>query len=101
MIAQIVQILANGLCRDLETPGEIFHHHPSEGTSDIENFRLAVSKAGHICTSDKNAPYGAAVPASGQRGRSARTVVQWPKDESWLKRLALETNHSHSRGVNS
>jgi hypothetical protein len=100
MIAQIVQILANGLRRDLETPGEIFHHHPAKGTSDIENFRLAVSKAGHICTSDKNALYRAAVPASGQRGRSAK-VARWPKDEPWLKRLALETNHDQSRDVNS
>ncbi len=65
VIAQIVQILANGLRRDLKTPGKILHHYPAEGAGDIEDLGLAMSKAGHICTSDKNVPYGAAVPASG------------------------------------
>src|SRR5260370_30700754 len=101
MIAQIVQIVADGLRRDLETPGEVFHHHPAKGAGDIEDFRLAVSKASHDGTSGKNAPHGAAVPASGQRGRSASRAVRWAKGESWLKRLALETNHNQNWGVNS
>jgi hypothetical protein len=99
MIAQIVQILANGLRRDLETSGEIFHHHPSEGTSDIENFRLAVSKAGHICTSDK---IRSIVRRFRHPVNAADRSERWSDgDESWLKRLALETNHNQSRGVNS
>jgi hypothetical protein len=56
VIAQIVQILADGLRRDLETPGKIFHHHPAKGAGDIENLGLAVSKAGHIRTSGKKHP---------------------------------------------
>jgi hypothetical protein len=41
------------LRRDLETPGEILHHHPAKGARDIQDFILAVSKAGHDETSKK------------------------------------------------
>jgi hypothetical protein len=51
MIAQVVQILANGLRRDLETLGEIFHHHPAKGAGDVQDLGLAVSKASHWKTS--------------------------------------------------
>jgi hypothetical protein len=97
MVAQIIQILADGLRRDLETPGEILHHHPAEGAGDIEDFRLAVSKAGHDGTSDKNAPHGAAVPASGQRGRSASMAVRWAKERILVKATCAGNNHNQSR----
>jgi hypothetical protein len=42
LIAQIVQILADSLRRNLETPGQILHHHPAKGAGDIENFGLTM-----------------------------------------------------------
>ena len=47
VIAEIVEILADGLRRDLEAPGEIFHHHPAQGAGDVEDFGLAVGQSGH------------------------------------------------------
>jgi hypothetical protein len=70
VIAKVVQILANGLRRNLKTPGEIFHHHPAKGAGDVQDLGLAVGQASHDGTSGEDAPYGAAVPASGQRGKS-------------------------------
>ncbi len=42
VIAEIVEILADGLRRDLETAGEILHHHPAGGAGDVEDFGLAI-----------------------------------------------------------
>src|SRR5258707_633657 len=47
MIAEIIEILADGLRRDFETPGKILHHHPALGAGDIEDLGLAVRKNGH------------------------------------------------------
>jgi hypothetical protein len=47
VIAEIIQILADGLRRDLEAPREIFHHHPAKRAGDVEDFILAIGKTSH------------------------------------------------------
>ena len=42
LLAEIVEILADGLGRDLEAPREILHRHAAKGAGDVENFGLAV-----------------------------------------------------------
>ena len=71
LLAEIVEVLADGLRRDLETAGKIFHHHPAGGAGDVEDFGLAVGQSGHGWHLGRTTPYGAAVRRSGQRGRSA------------------------------
>jgi hypothetical protein len=70
LVAEIVEILADGLRRNLETLREIFHHHPAEGAGDIENFSLAVGQTGH------GAPFGKSAlivrPFRGQVNAAAR-----------------------------
>ena len=72
VIAEIVQILADGLRRDLETPGQILHHHPAKGAGDVEDFRLAMGKAGHDGTSGRMRPWcgGSGVRSTRQIGRT-------------------------------
>src|SRR4029079_2122621 len=71
LVAEIVEVLADGLRRNLETPGEVFHHHPAEGAGDVENFSLAVGQSGHGGTLRQIGPHGAADPWSGQRCSAA------------------------------
>jgi hypothetical protein len=56
VIAQVVQILADGLRRNFKTPGEILHHHPAKGAGDIQDLGLAVGETGHDGTSGEDAP---------------------------------------------
>ena len=56
VIAEIVEILADGLGRDFETPGKILHHHPAMGAGDIEDLGLAVRKYGQRASRNRAAP---------------------------------------------
>src|SRR5437764_1489386 len=47
LVAEIVEVLADGLGRNFKALGEVFHHHPAKGAGDIENFGLAVGQSGH------------------------------------------------------
>ena len=47
LVAEVVEVLADGLRRNLETLGEVFHHHPAKGAGDVEDFSLAVGQSGH------------------------------------------------------
>ena len=42
LLAEIVEVLADGLRRDLEAPGKVLDHHPPGGARDVEDFGLAV-----------------------------------------------------------
>jgi len=42
VIAQIVEILPDGLRRNLETPGKVLQHHPVMGACNIQNLGLTV-----------------------------------------------------------
>src|SRR5256885_5367365 len=53
LIAEIVEILADGSRRTLERPRQILHHPPAEGAGEVEDFILAVGKASHHGTSDR------------------------------------------------
>ena len=47
LLAEIVEVLADGLRRHLEAAGEIFHQHPARGAGEIEDFGLAMRESGH------------------------------------------------------
>src|SRR5580700_10539122 len=74
LLAEIVQILADGLRRNLEAPRQIFHRHPARGAGDVEDFGLAVGQSGHGGTwGCKTSPMvlrfaGAVNAADGPRG---------------------------------
>src|SRR3954451_1199170 len=51
VVAQVVEVLADGLRRDLETTGKVLHGHPPERASDIQDFRLTMRQTGHDNTS--------------------------------------------------
>src|SRR5204862_7504558 len=58
LVAEVVEVLADGLRRNLETAREACHHHPAEGAGDVEDFGLAMRQSGH-------GGYGAAVCGRG------------------------------------
>src|SRR5262249_25159537 len=62
LVAEVVKVLADGLCRHLETPREVFHHDPAGGAGKVEDFGLAMRQSGHGAD-------GAAVCRCGQRGK--------------------------------
>ena len=62
LVAEIVEVLADGLRRNLETPGEVFHDHPAEGAGDVENFSLAVGQSGHGGTLGCEIAWGTKLP---------------------------------------
>jgi hypothetical protein len=78
VIAEIVEVLADGLRLDLETAGEIVHHHPTEGAGDIEDFGLAVGQAGHNSSSEQQAPWcgGSGIRSTRQMGCSRGLPLQ-------------------------
>src|SRR5450432_1565506 len=90
VIAQVVEILADGLRRDLETPGQILHHHPAKGAGDIENLGLAVGQAGHGAPRTKRALWCGGSSASSTRQIGFRGRRPW-KGEFWLRRSAPES----------
>ena len=47
LLAEVIEILADGLGRDLEPPRQILHHHPPRGAGEVQDFGLAVSEPGH------------------------------------------------------
>ena len=47
LVAEVVEVLADGLRRHLETLGKVFHHHPAKGAGNVEDFGLAVGQSGH------------------------------------------------------
>ena len=69
LIAEIVQILADGLRRDLEPPRQILHHHPAEGAGEVEDFILAVGKASHHAPRTEGASWcgGSGIPSTADR----------------------------------
>ena len=42
VIAEIVEIFPDGLRRNLEAPGKIFHHHAALAASDVQDLGLTV-----------------------------------------------------------
>ncbi len=78
LIAQVVQILADGLRRDLEPPGEVFHHHPAEGAGEVEDFVLAVAKAGHGAPRTEGASWcgGSGIRSTRQIGFKGRSPLE-------------------------
>ena len=52
LVAEIVEVLADGLGRDLEAAHEIIDHDAAKGARVIEDFGLAMGKTGrHVSTS--------------------------------------------------
>src|SRR5664279_1861437 len=80
-IAEIVEILADGLRRDLETAGEVFDHHPAESAGDIENLVLAMGQAGHDDTmGTRKAPWcdRSGIRSTRQIGRVGGPMAESP-----------------------
>ena len=70
LVAEVVEVLADGLGGHLEAPGEIVHHDPAERAGDVQNIRLTLGKPGHFSTlTTSMGVYGADV-----RGRGQRTI---------------------------
>jgi hypothetical protein len=77
-IAEIVEVLADGLRLDLEAPGQILHHHPAEGAGDVQDFGLAMGQAGHGAPRGRTRPSwcgGSGVRSTRQTGLRRRTSV--------------------------
>ena len=47
VLAEIVQILADGLRGHFEAAGEVFNYDPARGTGDVEDFGFAMGQSGH------------------------------------------------------
>src|SRR5664279_3773826 len=79
VIAEVVEILADGLRRDLETPGKILHHHPAKGAGDIEDLGLAVGQAGHGVSRTVGVSWcdRSRVRSTRQMGLEAGPSAQW------------------------
>jgi hypothetical protein len=67
VIDEVVEVLADGLRRHLETPGEVLHHHPTEGAGNIEDLGLAVAQA-----------HGGASRDTGRMVLRFGDAVNWP-----------------------
>ena len=57
VIAEVVEILADGLRRNLETPGEILHHHPAKGAGDVQDFSLTMRETSQRAPGHKDTPW--------------------------------------------
>ena len=74
LVAEVVEVLADGLCRHLKAPGKVIHRHPAEGAGEVEDFSLAMRQSGHGKTSGKGTymvrPFAGPVNAAGTVARS-------------------------------
>ena len=79
LLAKIVEILADGLRRHLEAARQIFHHHPTGGAGEIEDFGLAMGQAGHgvtLARSERTNVNGGLVAGQTRRLVNARAEMR-------------------------
>src|SRR5664279_3346188 len=80
MIAEVVEVFADGLGGNLEAAHQIIDHHPADSAGEVEYLSLAMGQAGHDSTSGEEA-HGAAIGLDRQRAALAHASPAPPAEK--------------------